>query len=104
VSTVFARNAKSITSGSRWRRHVDFLVSLLLAARCSAAGRSFVSKRTFTWIGSIGARYHLGVDGISLWLVLLTTSADADRDAFELDRDSQTQLSYYVFLLISSRR
>ncbi|MCA1628233.1 MAG: NADH-quinone oxidoreductase subunit M [Acidobacteria bacterium] len=25
------------------------------------------------WIGAINARYHVGVDGISLWLVLLTT-------------------------------
>ena len=25
------------------------------------------------WIGTIGAHYHVGVDGISLWLVLLTT-------------------------------
>jgi len=25
------------------------------------------------WIGAIGARYHVGVDGMSLWLVLLTT-------------------------------
>ena len=25
------------------------------------------------WIASLGVHYHLGVDGISLWLVLLTT-------------------------------
>ena len=26
-----------------------------------------------TWIAGIGASYHIGIDGISLWLVLLTT-------------------------------
>src|SRR5262249_57324284 len=25
------------------------------------------------WIGSLGANYYVGVDGISVWLVLLTT-------------------------------
>jgi len=25
--------------------------------------------RNYSWIGSVGARYHVGIDGISLWLV-----------------------------------
>ena len=31
----------------------------------------FVENRA--WIDAIGARYHLGVDGVSIFLVLLTT-------------------------------
>ena len=67
-------------------RRVTFLLSLLLL---SGSGRrpQFRFEENVIWIGAIGARYHLGVDGISLWLVLLTTLADADRDSFELDRD-----------------
>ena len=50
-----------------------FLVSLLLALRFdrSAAGFQFVERAP--WIPSIGAEYHLGIDGISLLMVLLTT-------------------------------
>ena len=51
---------------------VTFLVSLLLLRGDGAAGQ-FHFVQDVNWIGAIGARYHVGVDGISLWLVLLTT-------------------------------
>src|SRR5262245_43678448 len=49
-----------------------FVVSLLLL-RGLGVGPEFRFEQNVTWIGAIGARYHVGVDGISLWLVLLTT-------------------------------
>ena len=52
-----------------------FAASLLLLTEpvgLGAAG-AFHFEVNVPWIGSIGAHYHLGVDGISLWLVLLTT-------------------------------
>jgi len=51
---------------------VVFAASLLLFARfdASVAGPQFVEKAP--WLG-FGIRYHVGVDGISLFLVLLTT-------------------------------
>ncbi|MFN2597113.1 MAG: NuoM family protein [Pyrinomonadaceae bacterium] len=49
-----------------------FLFSLLLLRGDGAAGQ-FHFAQDVNWIGAIGARYHVGVDGISLWLVLLTT-------------------------------
>lgn len=33
----------------------------------------FFFEENRAWIESIGARYHVGVDGMSLWLVILTT-------------------------------
>ncbi|MBI5494876.1 MAG: NADH-quinone oxidoreductase subunit M [Deltaproteobacteria bacterium] len=49
-----------------------FAVSLMLIPTFkSEAGYQFVQKEV--WIPSIGASYHLGIDGISLFLVLLTT-------------------------------
>lgn len=44
---------------------------LLLRFDSSKIGPQF--EINIPWIESLGARYHLGVDGISLWLVLLTT-------------------------------
>lgn len=49
-----------------------FAVSLLLIPEFkSIPGYQFVQKSP--WIPSIGASYHVGLDGISLFLVLLTT-------------------------------
>jgi NADH-quinone oxidoreductase subunit M len=43
----------------------------LLVGSDYARGFRFVENAE--WIPSLGIRYHLGVDGISLWLVILTT-------------------------------
>jgi len=52
---------------------VDFLLSLIVYARFdpAIAGMQFMEK--VPWISSIGSSYVLGVDGISLPLLLLTT-------------------------------
>jgi NADH-quinone oxidoreductase subunit M len=52
-----------------------FAVSLLLLAGDAGAGwgTAFRFEQNIPWIGAIGANYHVGVDGMSLWLVLLTT-------------------------------
>jgi len=48
-----------------------FAASLLLLSGFQPAAWNFVVDKE--WVPSLGIRYHLGVDGISLWLVLLTT-------------------------------
>lgn len=50
-----------------------FALSLLLlvAFNCSSSSMQFVEQAT--WIPSLGISYHLGLDGLSLPLVLLTT-------------------------------
>src|SRR5215213_3521883 len=52
---------------------VTFAVSLILLRGVGASGSEFRFEENVSWIGAIGTRYHLGVDGVSLWLVLLTT-------------------------------
>lgn len=51
----------------------DFILSLLLIPtfQMGTAKMQFVEK--LNWIPAIGASYHIGVDGISLILVILTT-------------------------------
>jgi NADH-quinone oxidoreductase subunit M len=78
---------------------VTFLVSLLLL-RGIGGGPEFRFEENITWIGSIGARYHLGVDGVSLWLVLLTTLLMPIAILSSWTAIHKRQLSYYVFLLI----
>jgi NADH-quinone oxidoreductase subunit M len=49
-----------------------FLLSLLLIADFQkTADMQFVE--THSWLPAYGISYHLGIDGLSLWLVLLTT-------------------------------
>ncbi len=76
-----------------------FAVSLLLL-RGLGAGPEFRFEENVSWIGSIGTRYHLGVDGISLWLVLLTTLLMPIAVLSSWTAIHKRQLSYYVFLLI----
>lgn len=77
---------------------LTFALSLLLVAGSGAAGFSF--EYNVNWIGAIGARYHLGVDGISLWLVLLTTLLMPIAVLSSWRAIAKRQLSYYVFLLL----
>ena len=48
-----------------------FVASLFLLSGFNPHGWSFVVD--VPWVAALGIHYHLGVDGISLWLVLLTT-------------------------------
>ena len=50
---------------------VDFAVTLMLLGRFDAAAGLQLHERA-TWIERFGIEYHLSVDGISLWLVVLT--------------------------------
>jgi NADH-quinone oxidoreductase subunit M len=52
---------------------VTFLVSLLIFADFDATQAGFQLEVNKVWIEPLGIRFHLGIDGISLWLVLLTT-------------------------------
>src|SRR5215510_1771845 len=77
-----------------------FAASLLLLRGVGASGAEFRFEENVSWIGSIGARYHLGVDGISLWLVLLTTLLMPIAILSSWTAIKKRVLSYYVFLLI----
>src|SRR5918999_1245339 len=54
---------------------VTFTVSLVLLTAPVGMGttNAFHFVQDAAWIPSLNARYHVGVDGMSLWLVLLTT-------------------------------
>ncbi len=52
---------------------VTFVLSLHLPAHFDYANHGFQFEEDQPWITSPAIRYHLGVDGLSLWLVLLAT-------------------------------
>ena len=76
-----------------------FLLSLLLLRELSS-GAQFRFEENVSWIGAIGTRYHVGVDGISLWLVLLTTLLMPIAILSSWTAIHKREAFYYVFLLI----
>jgi len=50
-----------------------FLLSLLLYFHYEPGGAEFQFVEKTPWFAALGASYHLGIDGISFWLILLTT-------------------------------
>ena len=55
-----------------------------------AAGEQMSFVTDVQWITYPNIRYHVGVDGVSLWLVLLSTLPDADRGADLLEVHSRS--------------
>ncbi|HUE80988.1 MAG TPA: NADH-quinone oxidoreductase subunit M [Pyrinomonadaceae bacterium] len=79
---------------------ITFGLSLLLIRGIGAGTTDFRFEENVPWIGAIGANYHLGVDGISLWLVLLTTLLMPIAVLSSWTGIQKRQLSYYVFMLL----
>lgn len=50
-----------------------FVASLVMYSNFTAGEAGFQMVEKMPWISSIGVEWHLGVDGISLFLILLTT-------------------------------
>src|ERR1044072_4041083 len=77
-----------------------FGISLLLLTGGETTGANFRFEENVSWIGAIGSRYHVAVDGISLWLVLLTTLLMPISLLSSWTAVRKRQLAYYAFLLI----
>ena len=73
IGLVPKENVEGIRKAALISTVVTFLVSLdiLVKFHTSTAAPQLVEQ--VSWIPSIGASYKLGIDGISLWMVLLTT-------------------------------
>jgi NADH-quinone oxidoreductase subunit M len=50
-----------------------FVCSLVMLARFDASLGTLQLIESYEWMPTLGVTYSLGVDGFSLWLVLLTT-------------------------------
>jgi NADH-quinone oxidoreductase subunit M len=78
---------------------LTFALSLLLL-RGGWGLADFRFEENVSWIGTIGARYHIGVDGISLWLVLLTTLLVPIAILSSWTSIVKRQLAYYALMLV----
>tara|TARA_B110001454_G_scaffold219198_1_gene251549 strand:+ start:123714 stop:125261 length:1548 start_codon:yes stop_codon:yes gene_type:complete len=52
---------------------IEFLISLMILNEFDPGSARLQLVEKFTWIERFGIQYFVGIDGISLWLVILTT-------------------------------
>lgn len=99
----------SLTPGSRESHYrwialgfttLAFLLSLLLIKGGGGTFSTFVLEENYSWIGAVGARYHVGIDGISLWLVLLTTLLMPIAVLSSWTAITKRQVAYYALMLL----
>ena len=101
--------AYSFTSGARESHHrwiafaftaLAFLLSLVLLKDAAPGVSAFRFEENYSWVASIGARYHLAIDGISLWLVLLTTLLMPIAVLSSWTAIGKRQTTYYALMLL----
>jgi NADH-quinone oxidoreductase subunit M len=68
---VVARNARWT---ALWTSLIVFLLSLILWARFDQSSAGFQFEEKLSWLPEFGVGYHMGVDGISVLFVLLSTA------------------------------
>jgi NADH-quinone oxidoreductase subunit M len=67
---VVARNSRSV---ALWTSLVTFLLSLMIWGNFDSAQPGFQLVEKTAWLPGLDITYYMGVDGISLWFVLLST-------------------------------
>src|SRR5215469_16454100 len=79
---------------------LGFLVSLPLVFRFPTGFETYTFVESADWIPSIGARYTLGLDGISFLLVMLTTFLGMIAIASSWAAIQNRTKEYYILLLL----
>ena len=79
---------------------IVFLLSLLLLGGQTASASGFFFEKNVPWIEAINTNYHVGVDGLSLWLVILTTFIMPIAILSTWHSVEKRPAAFYVFLLL----
>jgi NADH-quinone oxidoreductase subunit M len=73
----FNSGSSSVASNARntalWTTIATFIISLIVLSRFDETDAAFQLTESVEWFAGYGISYHLGIDGISLSLILLTT-------------------------------
>ncbi len=80
---------------------VNFGLSLILVfGRSEASTSGFIFEENVPWIAAINTNYHVGVDGLSLWLVILTTFIMPIAVLSTWRSVEKKVAAFYIFLLL----
>ena len=112
--TIFAPLATGVVvllMPSRWWRAIRIVtvagaLVTLIASLALAAGMSLEATLSFRqvvpWIPTIGASYDVGVDGLSVPLILLTAVLLCTVSVYVIDQDDRAKGHAFLFLLMST--
>ncbi len=92
-------NARAIKLWANGVAIVGFLVSLPLVFRFDPT-KDFQFVEKAAWIPSIGATYHIGIDGLGLLMVMLTTLVGAVAILSSWNAIHERLKEYYAFFLL----
>ncbi|MEK7854988.1 MAG: NADH-quinone oxidoreductase subunit M [Acidobacteriota bacterium] len=80
---------------------INFVISLFLLGNQGAPSASgFYFEKYVPWIKAINTNYHVGVDGLSLWLVILTTFIMPIAIVSTWHAVEKKATAFYIFLLL----
>lgn len=77
-----------------------FAASLLMLFGGGTTANNFQFVRNISWIEAIGTNYHVGVDGLSLWLVILSTFIMPIAILSSWNSVEKRHAAFYAFLLL----
>ncbi|PLX46163.1 MAG: NADH-quinone oxidoreductase subunit M [Deltaproteobacteria bacterium] len=81
---------------------VNFIISLPLLWLFDPANPGMQLQQKYAWISSLGVSYHVGIDGISFWLVLLTTFLSVICILSSWSVDKRVREYMFFFLLLET--
>lgn len=79
---------------------VNFVVSLLLLGQHATSANGFMFERNIPWIKALNTNYHVGIDGLSFYLVVLTTFIMPIAVLSTWHAVEKRPTAFYVFLLL----
>ncbi len=80
---------------------INFALSLILMLdRGAASASGFYFEENVPWIEAINSNYHVGIDGLSMWLVILTTFIMPISVISTWHAVEKRPTAFYVFLLL----
>lgn len=79
---------------------VSFLLSLAVLAGFNSTQAGYQFVESMPWIQQLGIGYKMGVDGINLWLMLLTTFIFPIAIWFSFGSIHQREKEYYALMLL----
>jgi len=79
---------------------ITFILSLALLTRYDPTAIGFQFEEQYSWVPAWGISYHLGIDGLSLLLVLLTNLLTTISILSSFTAITHRQKEYYIFMLI----
>ena len=94
MPTQFARVINVLTCAAA------FVLSLLVWQQVDVAAAGYQMEQDLSWISAVHIRFHIGIDGLALSLVLLTTFVSLVASIASWNIDKQVKGYHMMFLLL----